>query len=141
MKKMMITAVFLILASMLSSCATFLNHGGAGEVPPTSFTTPTDINQWIWNNISYKSNPKFIEDTQTPAETLQKRSGNCVDMSTLFIYFVHQSNLGDAKYVYCTVDGHNHVIVKLSWFGYYDPTYNISFMSPPNNYRLGEIYP
>jgi len=109
--------IVLLIALVSMSCASV----------PDSMPPPyalTDINDWIYNNIEWENVGRTVETAQDPSTTLARRTGDCIDMSKLFI---EMSN-GAVELFGVVIDGkYYHMMVVSKTFGYYDPTHGRAY--------------
>jgi hypothetical protein len=74
------------IASLLASCSM------VEVLEPLPFDNPGDAMKWVRENIAYKSDlERFsLDDWQSPLETLSRRTGDCEDISILWMYLVQR---------------------------------------------------
>lgn len=135
MKKITIVlTIFLIL----SSCAY--------HIPlDNTFTSPEEIAFWVHTNIKYtydwnSSNPS-LNEWQSPKETLERGTGDCEDMTLLFMYLCNRDLGIKPDIMLILVDNRiyaGHYIARASGI-YYDATHGIYGDKLPYNYAVIDI--
>lgn len=116
-KALVLTTVSIVLSGCMTTQRSF------GAAP--AFDTPSQINDWVYDNIQYSNVYKTIDECQDPEYTLQTRQGVCIDMCALFVYLAEINGYGFMKPHMVPIDtgkGGYHVIVDCGPSGYYDPT-------------------
>jgi hypothetical protein len=129
MKKFLIVALFIFSAYLFIGCTT---------VPltmddvPNKFSLPQEEMNWVHTNIRYVSHTSYLEDAQSPEDTLACGTGNCVDMAVLLLYLVKRDECMTGYIVdimpidFNLTHGVGHFIVYLDFDNsYYDPVTNI----------------
>ena len=103
------------LAVVLSSCANpFIS------IPENVGNTAEEMMDWVHTNIEYVINYEF----QTVSETLEKKTGDCLDMGKVLENFIDRK-LGNANKVYLLSDDgeRGHIVVEYNDL-WYDPMRN-----------------
>ena len=78
------------------------------------------LNRWVHNYVEYKDDP--ANDIQSPAETLEKGTGDCEDYVILWMYLVNQKTGGYPDFVIVEIGEWQHVVGDMGEGVWYDPT-------------------
>lgn len=107
--------VVVVLSLSFFSCATMPSS------MPDRFTSLSDINEWVYDNIRYDNVKDDTDSVSAPEITLQTRQGTCFDMCKVFQYLAKQNGWTVSLLPVETKTGY-HVVVDAGSLGLYDPT-------------------
>lgn len=128
MKRPIATILLTIGISLLIGCPLYWEDRRLHreyDIPYHGFEHPDFALGWVYDNITYESEPEGRDYWQTPEFTYVHRTGDCEDMTILWMYFmVEEMGFSDVYLVAGIMpEGSGHAMgYHNGWF--YEPTCN-----------------
>ena len=88
---------------------------------------------WVWENIEYTLDGED-NNWQTPKETLDLMTGDCEDMTFLFMYLVKEDFGMKGEFVVVYAEGYGYHALSIINGVYYDPTHRETYIDLPDGW-------
>jgi len=116
--------IAILFAGLVFASCSIIPTASVSDFPmPSEVTNPMQAWKWVSHNIHYVSDSSNLYHTQTPSETMAKRTGDCKSFSLLLCAMLDQFDC-ESWIVYGETDHGYHAVVycsKLSIDGLIEP--------------------